>query len=904
MSEELDPTEPHEEDRVEGHSNIGEENDSDIDGTLEEVDVVEEGETTPATRSSKFDSLLNIEDGKTHRLSGMFRDWFLDYASYVILERAVPHVEDGLKPVQRRILHAMQRMDDGRFNKVANVIGFTMQFHPHGDASIGDALVQLGQKDLMIETQGNFGNILTGDGAAAPRYIEARLSKFALEVAFNAKTTEWMATYDGRNKEPVTLPMKFPLLLAQGVEGIAVGLASKILPHNFIELIDASVSHLKGDPFELLPDFPTGGLADCSNYNNGCRGGRVKVRAKISKLDNRTLAITEIPFGLDTSKLIDTIIKANEKGKIKIRKVDDNTARNVEILIHLPTDVSPDVTIDALYAFTDCEVSIPTYACVVSGEKPIFLSVKEILRLNTDQTKELLRQELEIRMRELEDDWHYSSLEKIFFEQRIYRELEKDSVTWEDQLASILKAFDPYLPLLRKAITNEDVVKLTEKPVRRISKFDIKKADEHIRGVEAEMEQVKHHLANLTAYAIDYFKRIKKKYGAGRERKTEIRSFDTIEAAQVVIANEKLYVNMKEGFAGYDLKRDEDAEYVCDCSDIDDVIVFFKSGKYIISKVSEKAFFSKDIQYINIFKRNDTRTIYNIVYRDGRNGPIMIKRFFVNGITRDKEYDATKGTNGSQLLYFSANPNGEAEVLKVYFKPRPRMKKLIEELDFAALAVKGRSSQGNIFARTAIHKILVKEKGVSTLGGLKVWLDTVTNKLNTEERGTYLGEFFGDDKILVITKQGTFYTTSYELVNRYEDEILLIKKFDPKEVFSVVYFDAEQKYHYIKRFKFETASSAEKFIDEHSGSKLLALSQDVFPQLEVTFCGKHAKREPERIDVEEFIAVKSHRAKGKRLTSYEVQGVEFIQPLEKETTIDEHPAPGGGEEEAQQMSLL
>lgn len=859
----------------------------------------------PSEADERYAKLLS-DDGKRYKLTGMYREWFLDYASYVILERAVPHIEDGLKPVQRRILHAMQRMDDGRFNKVANVIGFTMQFHPHGDASIGDALVQLGQKDLLIETQGNWGNILTGDGAAAPRYIEARLSKFALDVVFNPKITEWMLSYDGRNKEPVTLPVKFPLLLTQGVEGIAVGLASKILPHNFNELIDASIDYLNGKDFELYPDFPTGGLADCSRYNDGLRGGAVKVRARINKLDKKTLVISEIPFGRTTTSLIDSILKANEKGKIKIRKVDDNTAQNVEILIHLATDVSPDMTIDALYALTDCEVSISPNACVIEDDKPRFVGVKEMLRISTDQTKNLLKGELEIRMGELEEDWHYSSLEKIFFEQKIYRELEKDTSTWEAQLEAIETAFGPFQKMLKRDITRDDVIRLTEKPVRRISKFDIKKADEHIRNVEAEMEEVRNNLDTLTLYTINYFKQIKKKYGKGRERKTELTSFDTIEATQVVVANEKLYVNYKEGFTGYGLKRDENAQYVCDCSDIDDIIVFRKNGKYVITKVTEKAFIGKDIEYVNVFKRNDTRTIYNIVYRDGKTGPIMMKRFAVTGITRDKEYDVTRGTDGSQILYMSANANGEAEVLKVYFKPRPRIKP-IDDLDFSKLAIKGRSAQGNIFSRYAIHKIVLKEKGESTLGGQKIWFDDSINRLNTEERGLYLGDFQGDDKLLAITKQGTFYTTNFDLINRYEGEIILIQKLDAKKVFSATYFDADQGYFYVKRFTFETSINPEKFIDENDKSYLLELSQDTFPQLEVVFGGKHAKREPERIDVDEFIGIKSYRAKGKRITTFETKSIKFIEPLEKEVALnnDDNATNGdAADSEAVQMSLL
>ena len=832
-----------------------------------------------AEKTGRYDSLIN--DAPVHRLSGMFKEWFLDYASYVILERAVPHIEDGLKPVQRRILHAMNRLDDGRFNKVANIIGFTMQFHPHGDASIGDALVQLGQKDLLIETQGNFGNILTGDGAAAPRYIEARLSKFALEVAFNSKTTDWMDSYDGRNKEPVTLPMKFPLLLAQGVEGIAVGLASKILPHNFNELVDASIAHLKGEDFEIYPDFPTGGLADCAAYNHGRRGGKVKVRARISKIDSKTLAITEIPFGLDTSRLIDSIVKANEKGKIKIKKVDDNTAREVEILVHLPAETSADVTIDALYAFTDCEMSVSVYACVIRNEKPAFIDVKEILVANTEQTRTLLGRELEIKIGELEDDWHYSSLEKIFFEQRIYRELEKDSVSWEAQLKAIDTAFNPFRPLLKRKITADDIVKLTEKPVRRISKFDIKKADEHIAELETNIESAKKSLANLTVFTIDYYKKIKKKYGQGRERKTELRSFDVIKATQVVVANRKLFANLKEGFVGYDLKRDETAAYICDCSDMDEIIAFFKTGKYIVTKVSEKAFLGKDIIHANVFRRDDTRTVYNILFRDGRNGVIVMKRFNVTGLMRDKEYDITKGTPGSQILYFGAHPNGEADILKIIFRPRPRMKKIIEELDFSTQPVRSRTTGGTIFSKFSIHKIVLKEKSESTLGGQKIWLDGETNKLNYDGKGLYIGEFAGDDKILVLTKQAYYYTTSYELVNRYEDDILLIKKFESGEIFSFVYFDASLNQYCVKRVIFDKVLNKERFIDEDPDSHVVTFSTDKYPQLKVTFKGRYAGAS-ERIDVEEFVAVKSARGKGRKLTNREVASMKFIEPLNKQ----------------------
>jgi topoisomerase-4 subunit A len=782
-----------------------------------------------------------------------------------------------------------------------------MQFHPHGDASIGDALVQLGQKDLMIETQGNFGNILTGDGAAAARYIEARLSKFALEVVFNSKTTIWMDSYDGRNKEPVTLPVKFPLLLTQGAEGIAVGLASKILPHNFNELIDASIAYLKGEPFEIFPDFTTGGFADCSNYNQGRRGGRVKVRAKISKGRNRTLSITEIPYGLDTSRLIDSIIKAGEKGKIKIKKVDDNTAQNVEIIIHLPAETSTDVTIDALYAFTDCEISIPVYACVIRNEKPAFISVNEILSSSVDQTKYLLGRELEIKIEELEEDWHYSSMEKIFFEERIYRELEKDSASWNDQLLAINKAFEPFKHLFSRDITDEDIVKLTEKPVRRISKFDIKKAEEHIKTVEEEIAATKKSLENLTAYTVEYFRKIKKKYGAGKERKTELRSFDVIKATEVVVANQKLYVNFKEGFAGYgnDIKRDENAQYICDCSDLDEIIVFFKNGKYTVSKVSEKAFFGKDILYLNVFKRDDLRTVYNMIYRDGRTGPIMMKRFSITGIMRDKEYDATKGNPNSQVLYFSGNPNGEAEILKIYYKPRPRLKKIIEDLDFSTQLVKGRSAVGVILSKNAIHKIVLKEKGESTLGGQKIWFDNERNKLNGENRGQYLGEFFQNDRILVLTKQGFYYTTSFDLVNRYEDDILIIQKLDLEEIFTVIYFDAQQKRYYVKRMIFDKSVNKEQFIDEDPASYLVDISTDKYPQIEIVFTGKHANHKPEQIDVEEFVPVKNLRNKGRKLSLREIGSAKFIEPLYKNppTNDDNIPSNTSGNTPIQ-MSLL
>ncbi len=826
----------------------------------------------------KIERLTGEAAKKTH-ITGMYKDWFLDYASYVILERAVPHLDDGLKPVQRRILHAMKRLDDGRYNKVANIIGYTMQYHPHGDASIGEALVQLGQKDLLIDTQGNWGNILTGDGAAAPRYIEARLSKFALDVVFNPKTTEWMLSYDGRNHEPITLPVKFPLLLAQGVEGIAVGLASKILPHNFVELIDASIDYLKGRDFELYPDFPTGGLVDCSRYNDGLRGGVVKVRARIQKIDRKTLAITEIPFGKTTTSLIESILKANDKGKIKFRKIDDNTSENVEILIHLFPESNPDMTIDALYAFTDCELSISTNACVIYDDKPRFMGVKDILRASVDRTKHLLTQELNIKLAELEEDWHFSSLEKIFFEKRIYRELEKDTETWDMVIDAIERGFEPYRKLFRREITRDDILKLTDKPVRKISKFDIKKADEHIKAVEAEMEQVKHHLANIVAYTIDYYQQIKKKYGKGRERKTELRSFDTIVATKVVVANERLYVNRAEGFVGTSLKKDQ---YVSDCSDIDDIIVVLRNGKYYIKKVQEKEFVGKDIVHVKVYNKNDTRTIYNVLYRDGLNGDIMMKRCNITGTTRDKEYDITKGTPGSQLLWISANPSGETEVLKVYLKPRPRLRNLILELDFSQLAVKGRNSQGNIFTRYAIHKIMVKEKMAGAVGGVKVWYDSEVMKLNLEGKGELLGEFMPNDRVLVVNPDGTYFlaNTSYSL--RFDGQPLIIEKYDPQKVFSAVYYDGEQKHYYLKRFRFEPTEKTQIFIPEDEKSRLLALNADTYPSLTITFAGKHAGRQPEIVDVDAFIAVKGIKAKGKRLTIFDVKKIEFAEPLEKE----------------------
>jgi topoisomerase IV subunit A len=813
-------------------------------------------------------------------LSGMYQDWFLDYASYVILERAVPHLHDGLKPVHRRILHSMKRMDDGRYNKVANIIGHTMQFHPHGDASIGDALVQLGQKDLLVDAQGNWGNLLTGDGAAAPRYIEARLSKFALDVVFNHKTTEWKLSYDGRNKEPVTLPVKFPLLLALGVEGIAVGLASKILPHNFNELIDATIEYLQGKDFILYPDFPTGGMIDISKYNDGQRGGAVKVRARIEKSDKKALVITELPFGRTTTTLIDSIIKANEKGKIKVRKIDDNTAANVEIVVHLIPGVSPDKTIDALYAFTDCECSISPNTCVIIDNKPSFMGVSQILKHAADKTVELLKTELEIRKAELEEEWHMSSLEKIFIEQRIYHDIE-ECETWEAVIEAIDKGLEPFKKLLLREVTREDIIQLTEIKIKRISKFDVKKADEHIKGVENEMEEVKNHLRNIIPFAINYFRQIKKKYGKGKERKTEIRSFDTIEAVKVVANNAKLYINFKEGFIGTALKKDE---YICDCSDIDDVISIKKDGSYLITKVAEKVFVGTDILYAQVFLKNDERTIYNIVYQDGKDGPLLAKRCAISGLTRDKEYNLTRGTPGSKIVYLSVNPNGEAEVIKIHHKPKARLKKLVFEFDFGQMTIKGKSSLGNILTKNAVHKITLKEKGLSTLGGRKIWFDDSVLKLNVDGRGLFLGEFSADDKILIITKNGYFRMTGFDLSNHFEDNILIIEKFRPGKVYSAIYWDAEQQFYYIKRFTIEESERPMCFINDDPGSKLISLTEVEYPRFEIHFGGKHKGRGNEIIEVSEFIGVKSYKAKGKRMTSYMVDNIQEIEPIVKKET--------------------
>jgi len=845
----------------------------------ENQEISEEAATEAAP--GKFDKLLG-ENSRKFKLSGMFKDWFLDYSSYVILYRAVPHIVDGMKPVQRRVLHAMWRIDDGRYTKVANIVGQAMQFHPHGDQSILGALVQLGQKDYLIDCQGNWGNILTGDSNAAPRYIEARLTKFAKEVVFNPKTTNWMTSYDGRNQEPVELPIKFPLLLAQGAEGIAVGLASKILPHNFNELIDASIAHLQGKEFELYPDFPTGGYADCTKYMKGQRGGVVKVRAKIDKIDKNTLSINEIPFGKTTHVIIDSILKAKEKGKIKIKKIDDLTTDKANILIHLPNDVSPDKTIDALYAFTDCEVSISPNTCVIVDHKPQFLSVDDVLRYSTDHTRDLLGQELQIRLDELENDWHYCSLEKIFFENKVYKILENDAKSWEAQLKAVLEEMLKYQHLLQRPIVMEDINKLVEKPVRKISRFDVKAVDEKIRGIEAEMEEVKNHLEHLTEFTINYFKNLKKRYGKDYPRLTELTGFESIAVTKVVSNNAKLYANKEEGFVGIALKKEDNAEFICDCSDLSEIIVIHKDGKYVVTKVSEKAFFGKDILYVGLFDRNDQRTIYNVIYREGKTSVSYAKRFAVTSVTRDKEYDITQGTPGSQILWFTVNHNGEAETVKIYFRQRAKLKKFIDEYDFSQLLIKGRASRGNLVSKNPIQKIQLKSKGVSTIGGKDIWFDEDIQRLNEDGRGLHLGQFNTGDHILAIFKDGTYYTTSFDLSNRYQGELLKIEKLDVSKTYTALYFDKSVGSFYVKRFSFDVSeNTAISFISEAKGSYLVELSDDKHPQFEITFGGKHEHREMETVDAEEFIAKKGLQAKGKKVSAMDVKSVRFGEALHK-----------------------
>ncbi len=857
------------------------------------VEPIDESTATP---SEKYEKLLG-EDSKKYKLSGMFKDWFLDYSSYVILQRAVPNIVDGLKPVQRRVLHAMFKMDDGNMTKVANIVGQAMQYHPHGDASILGALVQLGQKGFALDCQGNWGNILTGDSNAAARYIEARLSKFAKEVIFDPKITNWMTSYDGRNQEPTELPVRFPLLLAQGTEGIAVGMASKILPHNFNELIDASIAYLQGKPFELLPDFPTGGLADCSKYMKGQRGGSVKIRAKIEKIDKNTLAIKEIPYGKTTHALVDSILKAKDKGKIKIKKIEDMTTSTADLVIHLPNDVSPDKTIDALYAFTDCETTVAPNACVIKDNKPQFLSVEDILIYDTEHTKELLGRQLEIRKGELEDNWHYTSLEKIFFENRVYKLLEEDQKSWEDQVNAILARMKEFQSQLVREIKMEDILKLVEKPVRKISKFDTKVIDEKILEIEKELNVVKEHLANLTQYTVDFFRNIKSKYGKDFPRRTEITGFETITATKVVSNNAKLYANMEEGFVGMGLKKNE-GDFICDCSDMSEIIVISKDGRYWIKKVTEKDYFGKNLLYVGIYNRSDSRTIYNVIYRDGKaagkNAVYYAKRFAITSITRDKEYNITQGTPGSEIMWFSVNHNGEAETVKIYFKPKPKLKKLNMEYDFSELAIKGKLSRGNLVTKNAIQRISLKSKGISTIGGKDIWFDTDVNRLNEEGRGDHLGQFSGDDKILAIFKDGTWCTTSYDMSNRYQGDLLRIEKYDENKIYAALYFDGPSKQFYIKRFSFPVNDNAPaSFIPEGKGTYLADFSADKHPQFMVTFTGRQEHREPEKFDAEEFIAKKGITAKGNRCHRYDVLKVEFIEPLEKpEEDEDEGVKPG------------
>ena len=834
-----------------------------------------------ATPSGRFERLFG-ENSRKYKLSNMFREWYIDYSSYTVLYRAVPHLIDGLKPVQRRVLHAMWRMDDGNYTKVANIVGQAMQFHPHGDQSILGALVWIGQRNYLVDCQGNWGNILTGDSNAAPRYIEARLSKFGKEVVFNPKTTNWMTSYDGRNQEPVELPVKFPILLAQGTEGIGAGFASKILPHNFNELIDASISILKGEDFEIFPDFLTGGAADCSKYSSKRKGGKIKIRAKIEKIDKNTIAITEVPYSKTTPVVIESILKAKDSGKFKIKKIDDLTTDKVNIIIHLPNDVSPDKTIDALYAFTACEVSITPNTCVILDNRPQVLSVNEMLRYSTEHTMDLLGQELTIRLNELANDWHYNSLEKIFFENKVYKILEGDAKTWEDQLKEVFEKMLTYQNLLQRPIVMEDINKLVEKPVRKISKFDTKAVDEKLKGIEAEMEEVQNHLDHLTEYTINYFKNLKKKYGKAYPRLTELTNFESIEATRVVNNNAKLYANKEEGFVGTNLKKEDNAEFVCDCSDLSEIIVIHKDGKYVVTKVSEKAFFGKDILYVGLFDRNDQRTIYNVIYREGKTAVSYAKRFAVTSVTRDKEYDITQGTPGSQILWFTVNHNGEAETVKIYFRQRAKLKKLIDEYDFSQLMIKGKTSRGNLVSKNPIQKIVLKSKGISTIGGKDIWFDEDIQRLNEDGRGLHLGQFNDGDHILAIFRDGSYYTTTFDLSNRYQGDLLKIEKLDSNKVYTALYYDKGVAAFYVKRFSFDVSDNTQvSFISDSKGSYLVAISDDKHPQIEVTFGGRHEHRDPENIDAEEFIAKKGLQAKGKKTSALDVRSVKFIEPLHK-----------------------
>jgi len=845
----------------------------------EEEEDEELGEDAAA--SGKFEKLLGADSGN-FKLSGMFKEWYLDYASYTILDRAVPHIVDGFKPVQRRVLHTMAEMDDGRYTKVANIVGQAMQYHPHGDASILGALVTLGQKGLLIDCQGNWGNILTGDSNAAPRYIEARLSKFAKEVVFDKKVTPWMTSYDGRNQEPTELPVRFPLLLAQGTEGIAAGLSSKILPHNFNELIDASIAILEDKPFEILPDFPTGGIADCSKYNHGKRGGMVKVRARINKVDKSTITITEIPYGKTSHAIIDSILKAKDKKKINIKKIDDMTTDKVEIVIHLPADVSPDKTIDALYAFTECETKIAPNACVIRENKPVFLTVDEILEYDTWHTRDILQAQLEYKLAELEEDWHYTSLERIFFENRIYKVLEQNQMSWEQQLDDILSQMKMYEDLLHREIVMADILKLVEKPVRKISKFDTKALDEKIYALEDQMKEIRENLANMTRFTIDWFKSLKKKYGADWPRLTEISSMENITATKVVSNNAKLYANLAEGFVGIGLKKDE-GEYVCDCSDLSEIIVIGRDGKFRVTKVTDKAFFWKDLIYAGVFVRGDERTIYNVIYRDGKGPANYAKRFAITSVTRDKDYDITTGADGSRILWFTVNHNGEAETVRIQLKPKKGLKKTSLEWDFSTLAIKGRSSRGNLVSKNPIARIQLKSKGVTTLEGKDIWWDPDIQRLNEEGRGQHLGKFAGEDRVLAIFADGSYYTTTYDVVNKYQGDVIRVEKLDPGRVYTVLYWDNAAKAYYVKRFSFvESNNNPVLFISDSRGSKLVDISSDLHPQIVLTFGGKFKHREAEVIDAEEFIAKKGLTAKGKKCSAMDLKKVEFGEPLHKE----------------------
>jgi len=826
----------------------------------------------PVNNHNNEEKLHNVTS-----INGLYENWFLDYASYVILDRAVPHVNDGLKPVQRRILHSLKEMDDGRFNKAANVIGNTMKYHPHGDASIGDAMVQIGQKNLLIDTQGNWGDPITGDSAAAPRYIEARLSKFANDVVFNPDTTEWQLSYDGRNREPLTLPVKFPLLLAQGAEGIAVGLATKILPHNFLELIDASIEVLKGNRPDLVPDFPTGGMADCSAYNEGQRGGKVRVRAKITERDKKTLAITEIPFTTTTGSLIDSIISANDKGKIKIRKIEDNTARDVEVMVHLAPGISPDVTIDALYAFTDCEISISPNTCVIRDDKPHFMSVNDILIENTQNTKDLLKQELEIRLSELKEKIFFSSLLKIFIQEGMYKNADyENSGNFEKVLEVLDRLFEPFFPKFYRQILPDDYKKLIDKPMSSITRFDVKKADEQMKTLEDEIKEVNHHLEHLTDYSISWYQRIRDKYGKDRGRKTELRTFDKVEAAQVALANVKLYVNRTDGFIGTGLRKDE---YVCDCSDLDEIIVFRSDGRCIVTKIQDKLFVGKDILHVGVFKKGDERTIYNLIYKDGESGTSYVKRFAVVGVTRDKEYDLTKGTKGSKVLYFTANPNGEAEVVTIQLKPHSKLRKLQMDQDFAEIAIKGRSSIGNTVTKYPVKKVLLKSKGISTLAGRKIWFDDILKRLNVDGRGRFLGEFDGADKILTVLSNGVYELSSFDLTNHFDDKMILIEKYDPAKVYTVIHLDGKSKNYYVKRFMFEDTAIGKhtSVINEEAGSKLVLISGAAQPIVKVDqLKGKALTPETMELNLADVIDVKGMKAQGNRLSQQEIKTIELV----------------------------